>query len=211
VRPPVLIAALVVAALLATMIAWAAAPAGAWWLHRSSRYDEEIAWLEGLRPLLPFGAALDPAIDRLHVDRVARELSAGRVDRAVQAMREARRRQLRPGANRDAKLMEVGLETYAAASDRVRRHGRLSLAADWCDTLFVFAIRDSDPDIRMHASAAFVEGLDLRVQDRKPCDALARWSWAKQGLGGEIPDVSPMIEQELNARCAYARREGWPQ
>lgn len=197
------------AALLATLIAWAAAPAGAWWLHRSGRFDDEIAWLEGLRPVLPFGGALDPVIDRRYVERVRHELNAGRVDRAVQAMRVARRRARESGSARDSLLVQAGLETYTRATDRLRDHGRLSLAADWCDTLFVFAIDDRDPDIRMRAVAAFVEGLDLRVQDRKPCAALSRWQWAQKGMGGEVPYASPMIGQELEQRCAFARREGW--
>src|SRR5262249_31341991 len=102
--------------------------------------------------------------------------------------------------------VEVGLETYTRAADRMQRHGRLSLAADWNDTLFVFAVRDPDPKHRAAASAAFVEGLGLRVKDGRPCDVLARVAWAERGVGGEIPDVDPAIEQSLTARCDEVKR-----
>lgn len=198
----VLFAVAVVAAL---ALAWAAAPAGAWWLHRAGRHDEEIAWLEGLRSVLPLGGGLDRLLDDRHRERVARELRAGRVDRAVAAMRAARARGRRPGAARDARLVELGLETYARAADRLARHGRLSLAADWNDTLFVFAIRDADETVRAQASAAFLEGLDLRVRDGRPCAALARLRWAERGLGGEVPGLWPEVGAELEARCARSR------
>lgn len=197
---------LIAAVVLATLIAWAAAPVGAWWRHRQARFSEEIAWLEELRDVLPFGSALDGTITLRRREQVERELRAGRLDRAVVEMRGLRRHLRRPGAPRDAQVIELGLETYTRAADRVRRHGRLSAAADWLDTLFVFAIRDPSEDVRTAASAAFLEGLDLRVQDRQPCAALARWEWAERGLGGAVPDVAPSVRQELEARCARERR-----
>ena len=197
---------LVLALALATLIAWCAAPAGAWWHHRSNRFAEEIAWLENSRSILPFGASIDGMIMKRRREQVERELRGGRVDRAVVEMRGLRRHMRRPGVPRDEQVMELAIETYTRASERVRQHGRLSAAADWMDTLFVFAIRDPNEDIRTAASAAFLEGLDLRVQDRQSCAALARWEWAERGLGGEVPDVSPAVKQELEQRCARERR-----
>jgi hypothetical protein len=89
----------------------------------------------------------------------------------------------------------------------MERHGRLSLAADWDDTLFVFAVRDPEPRRRAAASAAFLEGLGLRVRDGRPCDALARVQWAKRGLAGQIPDLDPALESSLIARCTEQRRQ----
>lgn len=197
---------LVLAVVAATAIAWAAAPAGAWWFHRQSQFAEEIGWLENVRATVPFGASLDAAIGRRRVEQVERELRAGRVDRAVAEMRMLRRHLKRPGLPRDERAIQLGLETYTRAMDRVQQNGRLSAAADWADTLFVFAIRDPNPDVRRAATASFLEGLDLRVQDRHPCAALARWEWAEKGLGGEIPDMPVAIKQELEQRCERERR-----
>lgn len=195
----------VVAVVAAVAIAWGTVPLVAWWFHRGGQWDVEIAWIEGAQSVLPLGDRLDPLLDVRHRERIERELRAGRLDRAVHGMRAARRRMLRPGAARDPKLVELGLETYARAADRMARHGRLSAAADWNDTLFVFAVRDPDEEVRRQATAAFLEGLDLRVQDREPCAALARLRWAEQGLGGEIPGIWPGVGEELEARCAAAR------
>lgn len=197
---------LVLAVVVALLIAWLAAPVGAWWLHRQDRFAEEITWLENLQPLLPLGGMLDGTITTRRREQVERELRAGRVDRAVAEMRALRRHMRRPGVARDEQVMALGLETYTRAADRVRQHRRLSAAADWLDTLFVFAIRDSSEEVRTAASAAFLEGLDLRVQDGHACAALARWQWAERGLGGTVPDVSPAVEQELEERCARERR-----
>ena len=197
---------LVLAIVLAMLIAWCAAPVGAAFFHMHNQFDREIVWLENIRTVLPFGGGLDGTITQRRRDQVERELRGGRVDRAVAEMRALRRHMRRPGVKRDEQVMQLGLETYTRAADRVRRHGRLSAAADWCDTLFVFAIRDPSEDIRTAASAAFLEGLDLRVQDHRSCAALARWEWAERGLGGSIPDVSPAIRGELEQRCARERR-----
>lgn|GEM_PF-7027893 len=194
----------VVAVAAATALAWAAAPLGAWWLHRAARFDEEIAWLEDLRGVLPFGAALDPLLDARRRERVERELRAGRVDRAVQGMRAARAALAARRAH-DPALVPLGLETYTRAADRMARHGRRDRAADWNDTLFVFAVRDPDENARRQAAAAFLEGLDLRVQDGRPCAALARLRWAERGLGGLVPGMPPGLAEELEARCAASR------
>jgi len=124
----------------------------------------------------------------------------------VAAMRKARARSRARGERPAEPLIEVGLETYTRAADRMQRHGRLSLAADWNDTLFSFAVRDPDPKHRAAAAAAFIEGLGLRVRDGKPCEALARVSWAKRGLGGEIPDFDPAVETSLTSRCEEQQR-----
>lgn len=197
---------LVAAVAIAMLLAWCAAPAGAWWYHRQNRFAEEIAWLENMQSFQPFSASLDGTITKRRREQVERELRGGRVDRAVAEMRGLRRHMRRPGVRRDAQVMELGIETYTRASDRVQQHRRLSAAADWLDTLFVFAIRDPSEDIRTAASAAFLEGLDLRVQDKQSCAALARWVWAERGLGGTVPDVSPEVKQELEERCARERR-----
>lgn len=197
---------LVLAVALAMLLAWAAAPAGAWWLHRQNRFAEEIAWLENVRDVLPMGGGLDATIATRRREQVERELRAGRVDRAVGEMRALRRHMRRAALPRDERVMELGLETYTRAADRVRQHGRLSAAADWLDTLFVFAIRDPSEEIRSAASAAFLEGLDLRVQDRHSCAALARWEWAERGLGGTLPNLPPAIREELVQRCARESR-----
>ena len=198
----------VAAVLGAIAIVWLAAPVGAWWLHRTGRYDEEIAWLEQVQPLLPLGHLLDPTLDRLERDDIRRELFAGRVDRAVVAARAARGRSRRTGRPLDAETTGLVIETYARAADRMERHGRLSLAADWNDTLFTFAVRDADADRRNAAIAAFVEGLDLRVRDGQPCAALARVQWARKGLGGQVPQLGPDVDQHLEQLCAQSRGEG---
>ena len=59
-----------------------------------------------------------------------------------------------------------------------------------------------------HLIAAFMEGLDLRVRDGKPCEALARVEWARRGLGGEIPGLDPAVGQSLVMRCDESRRPG---
>jgi hypothetical protein len=191
----------VAAVLGAFALVWIAAPVGALWLHHEQRYDEEIAWLEQMQPLLPMGAAFDPTIERLQQENIRRELFAGRVDRAVVAVRGARARARRTGRPLDAQTAALGLETYTRAADRMQQHGKLSLAADWNDTLFAFAVRDPDPDHRNAAVAAFVEGLDLRVRDGQPCAALARYQWAQRGLGGEVPQLGPEVEQRLTQLC----------
>jgi hypothetical protein len=166
----------------------------------------EIRWMEGLEPLRVWDPGRHARIDARYREWVEVELRAGRIDQAVAAMRKARARSRARGERPAEPLIEVGLETYTRAADRMQRHGRLSLAADWNDTLFSFAVRDPDPKHRAAAAAAFIEGLGLRVRDGKPCEALARVSWAKRGLGGEIPDFDPAVETSLTSRCEEQQR-----
>jgi hypothetical protein len=172
----------------------------------SGSVGDEIRWAEGLEPVRVWDPNRHARIDARYRDWVERELRAGRIDLAVQAMRRARARAKARGLKPDAALIDVGLETYTRAADRMQRHGQLSRAADWNDTLFVFAVRDPDPRHRAAASAAFLEGLGLRVKDGKPCDALSRVAWARKGLGGEIPDLDPAVEASLSARCEEQQR-----
>jgi len=166
----------------------------------------EIRWMEGLEPLRVWDPGRHARIDARYREWVEGELRAGRIDQAVVAMRKARARSRARGERPAEPLIEVGLETYTRAADRMQRHGRLSLAADWNDTLFSFAVRDPDPRHRAAAAAAFVEGLGLRVRDGKPCAALARVSWAKRGLVGEIPDFDRAVEGSLTWRCEERQR-----
>lgn len=205
VRTSLPLAFLALLVLVAAAVVALAAPIGAWWYHRQNDLDAEIAWVESFRPVTPWRAAVDASLDRLYRERVEVEIRAGRLDRAVQAMRLARRRVRSLSRPADPRLTAIGLETYTRASDRLARGGRLLAAADWCDTLFVFAVRDPDQRSREQAVAAFMEGLELRVRARQPCAALARLQWAKRGLGGEVPSVGPAVETDLARRCAAAQ------
>jgi hypothetical protein len=80
------------------------------------------------------------------------------------------------------------------------------LAADWDDSLFVFAVRAPQPHHRFAAVAAFVEGLDLRSRAGDPCAALDHVEWAKKGLGGQIPGFQPSVEEDLQIQCPRSRR-----
>ena len=175
-------------------------------LRMSGRLEDEIGWMEGLEPVRVWDPGRHGRIERRYAEWMVRELRAGRVDRAVHVMRRVRAGARAHGTTLDPVLVKLGLETYTRAADRLQRHGRLSLAADWNDTLFVFAVRDPDPRNRAAASAAFVEGLGLRVRDGRPCEALSRTAWARRGLGGEIPNLDPAIEASLAARCDAQRR-----
>lgn len=197
---------LVIAVLGIALLLEAAAIGGAWWLHGQGRYDDEIRWLEGLRPVLVWDQGVEGQIERLYRERIRRELDADRLDRAVHALRLARARARARGSVPDRDLASLGIETFTRAADRMEGHGRHSLAADWDDSLFVFAVRAELPHHRFAAVAAFVEGLDLRTRDGKPCEALARVEWAKRGLGGEIPGFQPSVEEDLRIQCRRARR-----
>ncbi len=194
-----LFALFVVAALEITALA------GAWGLRRDGRFDREIAWLELWEPVRVWEPGRHRALDDRYRERVRGELLAGRLDRAAQAARLARQRFRASGRSGDPELLSLGVEVCTRAADRLERGGRLLAAADWNDSLFVLAVRAEEPRMRQAALAAFVEGLDLRVRAGKPCAALARVRWAKQGLGGEIPDFSPRTEREIEERCAKSR------
>jgi hypothetical protein len=177
-------------------------------IRKGQRLDDEIRWLEGFEPIRVWDPGRHATIERRYRDRIERELRAGRLDKAVVAVRVARGRARTRGERLDPSVIELGLETYTRAADRMQRAGRFDLAADWNDSLFVFAVRDPALRVRSAATAAFIEGLGLRVRDGKPCDALARVAWAKRGLGGEIPGFDPALEEDLNLRCTKAKRGG---
>ncbi len=202
------LAALVVAALVLALGLELVAVGGAWFLHRDGRFDDEIRWLERMQPLLPWDQAVVPQLDKLYRDRAERALQAGQLNDAVVAIRQARARIARRGGKPDERLMALGIETYTRSADYVERLGGLSRAADWDDTLFVFAVRAEQPNHRYAAVAAFLEGLDLRRRDGSPCAALARVEWAARGLGGEIPGVQPDVTKDLELECAQQRRAG---
>ncbi len=166
----------------------------------------QIAWIESLRQWLPWGALYDGDLDALYRRRVEDEIRAGRLDQAVVAMRTARLRERRLARPHDSKLVDLGLEAYARATERLERGGRLAAAADWCDTLFVFAVREPDAHAREEAVVAFLRGLDLRVRAGDPCGAASRIEWAKRGLGGEVPGLDARTEEDVLNRCAKSRR-----
>lgn len=202
----VLLAALAAAVLLTEAVA----VGGAGWLHSQARYDDEIAWLEALQPVLVWDPALDLQIGKLYRDRVRRELDQGRVDRAVSALRLARARARSRGEKPGKDLMALGIEAFTRAADRMEARGLLSVAAAWDDSLFVLAVRAPEPHHRYAALAAFMEGLDLRVRNGEPCAALARVEWARRGLGGQIPGFQPSVEEDLANQCRQARRHRQP-
>lgn len=206
-RDVVVLAFLAVVTCAALMLACEVVVLGrAWWLHRSERWDDEIAWLRAARTVVPWDTGVPAQIARLERDRVRRELADGRLDRAVAAFREARREARARGAAGERELVALGIEVYTRASDHVEKLGRLSAAADWDDSLFVHAIRAPEPHQRAAAVAAFTEGLELRVRDGRPCDAVARLAWAKQGLGGTVPGLRAGLEAELRDQCVASGR-----
>jgi hypothetical protein len=198
----VVVVALAAIALLAEGVAFG----GAWFLHSRGQYDDEIAWLDALQPVMRWEAGIERTLARRNRERVERALQVDRIDRAVHMFRIARARH----ADRitDPELVTLGLETFHRAADRLVKHGRLSEAADWEDSMFVLGIRSPDPPQRYAALAGFMEGLDLRVRDGQPCAALARVQWAKRGLGGSVPGMANNVEEDLTVQCAQARREG---
>ena len=163
----------------------AAAVLGAWWLGSQDQHDDEIAWLEGWRPVLVWDGALP-----------------GQIDRAVVSLREARAHLGHPAERFDPELMALGIETFTRAADKMEARGLLAVAAAWDESLFVMAIRAPLPHHRYAALAAFQESLDLRVRNGEPCQALARVEWAKRGLGGQIPGFEPTIEENLRQQCS---------
>jgi hypothetical protein len=196
----------VVAVLSLAVLIEVVAIGGAWVMHRQGKIDDEIAWLEAMRPILVWDRAVEGQIDRLYRERIRRELDSDRLDRAVHALRLARGRARSQGIKPDPDLTSLGIETFTRAADRVEAHGQLERAADWDDSLFVFAVRAQEPHHRFAAVAAFVEGLDLRVRAGKPCSALDRVAWARRGLGGEIPGFQQNVEEDLTNQCRSARR-----
>lgn len=205
-KPVVALLALVLAIAVAALLAEAGAFGGAWIIHGRGLYDDEIRWLQGFQPLMRWEKGVARLIARRERERVERALQADRLDRAVHLFRAARSQARAAGGPMDPALMMLGIETYRRASDRMAKHGRLSEAADWGDSMLVLAIRAPEPEHRYAALAGFMEGLDLRVRDGKPCAALARLQWAKRGLSGVIPGMSASVEEELTTQCVQQRR-----
>lgn len=198
---------LVMVVAIAGLLAEVGAFGGAWVLHQRGLYDDEIRWLEGCQPMLPWEKGIGRLIIRRDRDRVERALYADRLDRAVIFFRDARARARTAGVQMDQELMTLGLEAFRRAADRLVKHGRFSEAADWDDSMFVLAARAPAPHQRYAALSGFMEGLDLRVRDRKPCAALARVRWAKRGLGGVVPGMRDNVEEDLAIQCAQQRAE----
>jgi len=198
--------ALIIAVAAGALLAEAGAFGGAWALHQQGRYDDEIHWLASFEPLMRWEPSVGRRIEHLEAERLRRALDADRVDRAVHLFRAARVRARAAGAAMDPDLMLLGIETYRRAADRMAKHGRFSEAADWDDSLFVLAIRAPASQHRYAALAGFMEGLDLRVRDGKPCAALSRVQWAKRGLGGAVPGMANKVEEDLTMQCAQQRR-----
>ena len=181
---------------------------GAWVLHRAERYEDEISWLQVVGPFLPWERGMQRRIDALQSEIVRRELADGQLEQAMKALRRARARLKSRGVRPDREMMAIGIETYTRASDHVEKLGKLSAAADWNDSLFIFAIRAEQPQHRYAALSAFQEGLDLRVRDGKPCVALAHVAWAKAGLGGVVPGLQSNVEEDLQIQCEQSKRRG---
>ena len=199
---------LVIFALLAAVVLQLVVMGGASMLHRSGQLGQEIQWLQRWQPVLVWEKGIGAEIDKLYRERLRRELLAGRLERAVLALREARAHAKSHGVKPDRDLTALGIETYTRVADRVQSSGNLSGAANWDDSLFVFAIRAQEPSHRYAALAAFMEGLDLRTRDGKPCAALARVDWAKRGLGGEVPGLQMNVEDDLRNQCDQFLRHG---
>ena len=199
------LAVLLVLALGVCVALQAAAVAGAWWWGRHGEDDRAIQWLESFQPILVWDSGLGSQLDKMYRDRIRHDLDAGRIDKAVVALRLARARLGHAAEKLDPELMALGVEAYTRAADRMEARGLLSAAAAWDDSLFVMAIRAPQPHHRYAALAAFQEGLDLRVRNGEPCQAVTRVEWAKRGLGGQIPGFQPSIEEDLRIQCKQSR------
>jgi hypothetical protein len=174
--------------------------------EREGRIAEEIAFLREAEPMVPWARGVGERLDDALLRQAEGGLQADRLDVAARGFREAWPRMKARGKAQDERVLTLAVTTFARASERLRQQGRLSLAADFNDSLFVYAVRAPDPLHRHAALQAFTEGLNLRVQDERPCAALARVEWAKRGLGGVVPGMDPSIEHSLAAQCARARR-----
>lgn len=206
-KPLVVIITIGLLVAILALIAETFAFGGAWIMNRRGLYDDEIHWLEGLQPVMRWEKGVARLIARRERERIERALATDRVDRAVHLFRDARARVRSGGVAIDEDLMMLGIEVFRRASDRMARHGRLSEAADWGDSVLVLAIRAPIVEHRYAALAGFMEGLELRVRDGKPCAALARVQWAKRGLGGIVPGMSANVEVDLTMQCDRQRRE----
>ena len=181
---------------------------------------DEIGWMEGLEPLRVWDAGRHARIDARYREWAESELRAGRVDQAVKVMRRARARLRARGERPDVALVDIGLETYTRAADRMQRHGRLSLAADW-KAKAMESIRTTltTTPLRLHRTEATISSATPPAREgragwgeyssgREEVEVMRRGdsAWARRGLGGEIPDVDPAIERSLAARCQEQTR-----
>jgi hypothetical protein len=178
----------------------------AWFMHGHELYDDEIRWLENCQPWMRWEKGVSRLIAQRERERIERALADDRIDRAVHLFQDERVRARTTGGVLDPALTTLGIEIFRRAADRMAKHGRLSEAADWGDSALVLAIRAPSPEQRYAALAGFMESLDLRVRDGKPCAALARVRWAKQGLGGTVPGMADNVEEDLAMQCAQQRR-----
>jgi len=205
-KPLAALLSLVLVVAVAALLAEAGTFGGAWFMHSHELYDDEIRWLEHWQPLMRWEKGVGRLIARRERERIERALAADRIDRAVHLFQDARVQARDRGIAIDPGLAALGIEIFRRASDRMAKHGRLSEAADWGDSALVLAIRSPAPEQRYAALAGFMEGLDLRVRDGKPCAALARVQWAKRGLGGAVPGMADNVEEDLAMQCAQQRR-----
>jgi len=204
-KPLAALITLVLVAAIAALLAEACTFGGAWYMHAHELYDDEIQWLEGCQPWMRWEKGVSRLIAQRERERIDRALADDRIDRAVHLFQDARARAGKGPL--DPSLTTLGIEIYRRAADRMAKHGRLSEAADWGDSSLVLAIRSPLPEQRYAALAGFMEGLDLRVRDGKPCVALARVRWAKQGLGGTVPGMAENVEEDLAMQCAQQQRK----
>jgi len=204
-KPLAALITLVLVVAIAALLAEACTFGGAWFMHSRDLYDDEIRWLEGCQPLMRWEKGVSRLIAKRERERIERALADDRIDRAVHLFRDARTHSRSGGGGLDPALTTLGIEIYRRAADRMAKHGRLSEAADWGDSALVLAIRSPLPEHRYAALAGFMEGLDLRVRDGKPCVALAHVQWAKRGLGGTVPGMADNVEEDLSMQCAQQR------
>jgi hypothetical protein len=177
-------------------------------LDRAGKTDEEIALLREAERMIPWGRALGDRLDDALLRKAEQGLQSDRLDLAARGFREAWPRMRARGKAQSDRVMTLAVTTFARSADRLRKQGKLDLAADYNDSLFVYAVRAPDPEHRAAALAAFTEGLNLRVQNGKPCAALARVRWAERGLGGLVPGLDPSVGRQLANLCAAARQGG---
>jgi len=207
-KPLAALITLVLVVAIAALLAEACTFGGAWYMHSHELYDDEIQWLEGCQPWMRWENGVSRLIAQRERERIDRALGDDRIDRAVHLFQDARARAGRGPL--DPSLTTLGIEIYRRAADRMAKHGRLSEAADWGDSSLVLAIRSPLPEQRYAALAGFMESLDLRVRDGKPCAALARVQWAKKGLGGAVPGMADNVEEDLAMQCAQQRKAAGP-
>ena len=176
-------------------------------LERDGNVDREVKLLTDAERFVPWSGNIKQRLDDALLRRTEQALQADRLDVAAQAWRDAWARARARGFAEEERVMQAGVTVYARSAQRLRDHGELELAADWNDSLFVFAVRAPDEMHREAALAAFVEGLAYRAEAGNACAAVGRIEWARNGLGGEIPGFDPAIEQDMRAACASEQTE----